>query len=152
MKITVERFKSDKETTISKILIDDVFQCYGLEDEYRAVKVKGETRIPQGTYSLKVRNHGGFHAKFTTRFPNMHKGMIEVFGINNFTDVLIHTGNTDNDTMGCLLTCTDWRDVGGELVGLNSTAAYIKLYERIIDAVIAGTATITYLDNDGAKV
>ena len=35
------------------------FLCFTLEDEHRAVKVKHETRIPEGLYKLKLRKHGG---------------------------------------------------------------------------------------------
>ena len=50
MKLFVERFTSDKDATISAIYLDDVFQCFGLEDEYREEKVASETRIPAGSY------------------------------------------------------------------------------------------------------
>lgn len=35
MKLLVERFTSDKDATINAIYLDNVFQCFGLEDEYR---------------------------------------------------------------------------------------------------------------------
>ena len=50
MKLFVERFTSDKDATISAIYLDDVFQCFGLEDEYREEKVASETRFPAGSY------------------------------------------------------------------------------------------------------
>ena len=39
------------------------FLAYTLEDEQRDVKVYGETRIPAGTYKLKLRTVGGFHTR-----------------------------------------------------------------------------------------
>ncbi len=39
MKLFVQRLTSDKDATISAIYLDDVFQCFGLEDEYREEKV-----------------------------------------------------------------------------------------------------------------
>lgn len=50
MKLFVERFTSDKDATISAIYLDDVFQCFGLEDEYREEKVASERRFPAGSY------------------------------------------------------------------------------------------------------
>ena len=50
MKLFVERFTSDKDATISVIYLDDVFQCFGLEGEYREEKVASETLIPAGLY------------------------------------------------------------------------------------------------------
>ena len=37
-------------------------------------KVYGETRIPAGTYKLKLRTEGGYHQKYSKRFPDIHRG------------------------------------------------------------------------------
>jgi hypothetical protein len=60
MKLLVERFTSDKDATISTIYLDDVFQCFGHEDEYREEKVASETCIPTGSYKVGLRTTGGF--------------------------------------------------------------------------------------------
>ena len=52
MEITVNRFISDNDTTISHINVDGKFICFGLEDEYRENKLVGETRIPAGKYKV----------------------------------------------------------------------------------------------------
>jgi len=49
MKITVERFLSDNDSTVSRVLIDATHECFGLEDEFREEKIPGETRIPADT-------------------------------------------------------------------------------------------------------
>lgn len=59
MNIKVSRFAADDETTISLVTVDGEFVCFGLEDEYREIKIPGETRIPAGLYQLKLRKHGG---------------------------------------------------------------------------------------------
>ncbi len=41
MQMVVDRFTSDSESTISRILVDGRFVCFGLEDEYRTSKVPG---------------------------------------------------------------------------------------------------------------
>ena len=51
MKLFVERFTTDKDATRSAIYLDDVFQCFGLEDEYREEKVASEKRIAAGSYN-----------------------------------------------------------------------------------------------------
>ena len=53
MMITVDRFKSDADATISKVNVDGQFVCFGLEDEYRAENVANETRIPAGQYQSR---------------------------------------------------------------------------------------------------
>ena len=61
MKLKVLRFSSQEDST-SGILMEDTdiglkFMCYTLEDEHRALKVRGETRIPAGIYNIKFRNN-----------------------------------------------------------------------------------------------
>ena len=146
--INVSRFLSDNDTTLSNVAIAGGFVCFGLEDEHRSVKVAGDTRIPAGTYKLGIRDVGGFDARYQKKFPLMHKGMIQILDVPNFDYVLIHIGNDDDDTAGCLLVGRNCVTSPGALSVGNSTGAYIELYNRAIDAVSAGTATITIKDND----
>ena len=131
MEVVLKRYKSDKDTTLGKITINDVFECYSLEDEYREKKVMHETRIPQGKYNLKLRTIGTFHEKFKKKFPSIHKGMIEVANVPGFEAILIHPGNTDEDTSGCILVGTKVDEKKMCIVGGTSTAAYIPLYTKI---------------------
>ena len=148
MIITVDRFKSDSDATISKVNVDGQFVCFGLEDEYRADKVANETRIPAGRYKVDVRTEGGFHARYTARFPNFHRGMLHVSDVPGFTFILIHIGNTDEDTAGCLLVGLNAAVDDGELRVTSSKLAYQKLYPMVIDAAGQGELEIEYLDND----
>ena len=107
MELEVLRISSQKDST-NGILFDVTggkrkFLCYTLEDEYRKDKVKGETRIPAGTYDIILRKVGSFHTKYSEKFKDMHKGMLWVKDVPNFEYILIHIGNTDEDTSGCLL-------------------------------------------------
>lgn len=147
MKLTVVRIKSDRDATLSTIFIDGRFQCFGLEDEYRENKVPGETRIPAGEYSITVRKVGGFHNRYSRKFPNHHQGMLWVRDVPNFEYILIHIGNTDDNTAGCLLVGKNG-NTSGELTVGNSTGAYKALYAKVIDSAIAGKLTIEYLDED----
>ena len=80
------------------------FLGYTLEDEWREEKVSAETRIPEGTYDVKLRTVGGFHTRYLDKFgADFHKGMLHVQDVPGFEYILIHTGNTDENTMGCLL-------------------------------------------------
>jgi hypothetical protein len=71
--------------------------------KHRDVKVKGETRIPAGRYQVTLRTEGGFHSKYSEKYGEMHKGMLWVRDVPGFEYILIHTGNTDEHTAGCLL-------------------------------------------------
>ena len=103
MKLTVVRTQFGTDATNGILLIDGIFECFTLEDQYQAVKVMHETCIPEGTYDIEFRKTGGFHAKYSERYKNAHYGMLHIQDVPNFTYILIHTGNTDEHTSGCLI-------------------------------------------------
>lgn len=148
MKITVDRFKSDDDATVSNISVDGSVVCFGLEDEYREEKVAKETRIPAGEYTVGVRTEGGFHGRYSNKFPDMHRGMLHILDVPGFTYILIHIGNTDENTDGCLLVGLSAGLNDGELRVNSSKLAYEKLYPMVIDAALDGDLTIEFVDND----
>lgn len=148
MKITVNRFHSNNDATLSTIHIDGKFICFGLEDEYRAKKVKGETRIPAGTYNIGIRKVGGFHGRYRSMFGSFHKGMLQVLDVPNFEYILIHIGNYEHNTNGCLLVGKNATTDGNKLTIPVSTTAYKEFYSKVIDEAIKGNVTIEYIDND----
>lgn len=147
MIISVDRYLSTNEATLSKIYIDGVFECYGLEDEYREKKVAAETRIPAGDYAVTLRKEGGFHQRYLNRFgAAFHKGMLWVRNVPNFEYILIHIGNSEADTAGCLLIGAD-RDEQAMTV-LESVAGYKRFYPKVVDAAANKTLRIFYEDSD----
>ena len=155
MQLRVDRIESDNESTLGRLYIDDRFQCWTLEDQYRAgPKVKGETRIPAGVYQLKLRTEGGFHAQYTetnrTKFgPDWHKGMLNVTDVPGFEFILIHVGNSHDDTQGCLLVGQGKTKVDGFHYVSGSRPAYEALYPKVRDALLAGEPVeIAYVDLD----
>ena len=148
MEILVDRFVSDADATISRILVDGQFLCFGLEDEYREEKLAGETRIPAGRYPLRLRTEGGFHERYRKRYGAMHRGMLHIQKVPGFTFILIHCGNTDEDTRGCLLVGTDAITRPGEMSITSSRAAYERFYPFVVDAAARGALTIRFEDSD----
>ena len=67
MQLEVLRFSSQVDSTSGLLFeVTDMgrrFMCYTLEDERRALKVRGETRVPAGTYKIELRTEGGFHER-----------------------------------------------------------------------------------------
>tara|TARA_B100000287_G_C20656200_1_gene788641 strand:+ start:1483 stop:2244 length:762 start_codon:yes stop_codon:yes gene_type:complete len=158
MELEVLRFSSQVDST-NGLLFDITggkrsFLCYTLEDEYRPMseKVMGETRIPAGRYKCTLRTEGGFHAKYTKKYKDMHKGMIWVRDIPNFEWVLFHTGNTDESTAGCLI----FGDTQQQNITLSkdgfvgsSVNAYKRVYPPIAEAIESGEEVwVTYVDYD----
>jgi hypothetical protein len=104
----------------------------------------GETRIPAGRYQITLRSVGGFHQRYSDKFPDMHKGMLWVRDVPNFEYILIHIGNTDEHTAGCLLV-GQTADMKG-FIG-RSTDAYKDIYPPIAEALVEGEDVwITYED------
>ena len=154
MKLEVLRISSQSDST-NGILFDTTkgrkFLAYTLEDEYRDTKVKGETRIPAGTYKIKLRKEGGFHGRYTTKYGSMHKGMLHVQDVPGFDYILIHTGNTDEHTDGCLLVGnTQTENIGTKdgFIGASGDA-YKRIYPPIAKSLENGDEVeITYVDFD----
>ena len=104
MKIEVKRIAKRSTYTIGKMYIDGNYFCDTLEDVDRGInqkdsldtikkiKVAGATAIPIGTYKVIV----NMSPKFQRNLPRL----IDVPG---FEGILIHRGNTDKDTAGCIL-------------------------------------------------
>lgn len=146
MKIKVIRKRNNGDTTIGDMLIDDIFVCNTLEDEPRFEKVFGEMRIPAGAYIIKFRKEGKFHKLYGERFQEFHIGMLHITNIPGFEYVLIHVGNTDEDTAGCLLI---GKAKPNEWVITNSTETYKIVYKQIAAALLQNEkVTIQYIDED----
>lgn len=148
MKITVERFTSDAETTLSTVFVDGKFACFGLEDEYRTEKVAGETRIPAGTYKVGLRNVGGMTARYADRYPDIHRGMLHILDVPNFQWIYVHVGNRDEHTAGCLLVGTGAMARQSAMSVQASVEAYKAFYSRVADAAESGTLEIEIMDRD----
>ena len=149
MKLQVIRTQFGKDATNGMLFIDGVFECYTLEDQYQAVKVMHETCIPEGKYDIQFRKTGGFHAKYTERYKNAHYGMLHIQDVPNFTYILIHTGNTDEHTSGCLIVGETQQDLEVSKDGFigSSTVAYKKMYAKVAGQLLQGKkVSIEYLN------
>jgi hypothetical protein len=137
MELILTRNVHSSDYTLGEIRIAGKFECYTLEDEHRDVKVKGETRIPAGSYVVKLRKSGGFHARYLKRFGALfHRGMLHVTNVPGFEYILIHIGNTEKDTAGCVLVGDRMDPVRGTIGG--SESAYRRLYPKVAAALLKG--------------
>src|SRR4030067_1135196 len=123
MRLTVRRFITNEKSTIGRLLIDDVTECYTLEDKDRqlengGIKVPKETAIPRGIYKVIV--------DWSNRFNRL---MPHILDVPQFTGIRIPPGNTDKDTEGCILVGKKVSE--DENAVLESKLAYDPLFERI---------------------
>lgn len=139
MRLELLRYSDNEESTTGLLKVNGKFFCYTIEDEYRDVKVKGETRIPEGTYKIDLRNEGGLTQKYAQKFPGIHKGMLWLRNVPNFQYIYIHVGNTDDNTDGCILVgdSVNNNTIADGFIG-SSRPAYTRLYKAIISAMETG--------------
>lgn len=104
MEITVKRKWFTAESTISELYVGTQLVCYCLEDVDRGLtqtmslseiqdkKIYGKTAIPVGRYELAI--------NYSNKFGRLLPLLLNVPG---FEGIRIHSGNTQADSLGCLL-------------------------------------------------
>ncbi len=147
MKIKIIRVAEGKQSTLSHLYINDIFQCYLLEDKIRINKIPKQTAIPTGNYSLRLNTWGGKNAEYRKKFPKLHKGMIEINGLPNFSFVYIHIGNTYKQTAGCPLCGFGFDFIDGDYQVVHSNAAYLQIYPKLLEAVQGKENSISIENN-----
>lgn len=102
-KLILKSFYDNGNATLGTLSVDGRFAGFSLEDEEREIKVKGETRIPRGTYKIGYREVlSGLTKKYRDKYPwfGWH---LEIKDVPGFNYVYLHIGNTDKHTDGCVL-------------------------------------------------
>ena len=113
--------------TSGVLFIDDKKFCETLEDVNRDInrngkfdngeaKVYGDTCIPYGKYKVTV-----------TYSPKFKRELPEILGVNSFSGIRIHRGNTEQDSAGCIILGEN--KVKGKVI--NSTPYEIKLVKLL---------------------
>jgi hypothetical protein len=118
MELTLTRSVFTDKSTIGKLYVDGVFECHTLEDVVRDVKIAHETAIPEGRYPVKLDTS-----------PKFGKDIPHVANVKGFTDILIHNGNTPEQTWGCILVgqSTAPNFVGNSKAALKALVAKLKV-------------------------
>lgn len=136
--IKVHRYLKTPNYTIGKLYVNGEYICDTLEDTDRGLhqnmpikeiqqkKIYGETAIPLGRYEVNMEQYS---PKFGTReWAKPYDGKLpRLVNVPCWEGVLIHVGNTANQTLGCLLTGRYAGD--GKLV--ESTIHFHKLMQKL---------------------
>lgn len=109
MEIRVRRIALKDTYTIGKMYIDGEYFCDVLEDMVRdlenQVKVPNNTAIPYGTYEITLDVKSTKYSDFN-KYPwaKDYNGYLpRLTNVPLFLGILIHPGNTEHDSSGCLL-------------------------------------------------
>ncbi|EDP5894413.1 DUF5675 family protein [Campylobacter jejuni] len=111
MKITINRRYTGKTCVIGKfkVLNDDddniLFECFSLEEDKEGLESGKDLRIPEGNYNLKRHSPSRFENTLREITGKNDDEMINVYNneVPASRAILIHWGNTDKDTQGCIL-------------------------------------------------
>lgn len=135
MQILLKRIARKKNYTIGKFYVDGDYVCDTLEPTDRGLdakmsiaqlsglKQKGRTAIPIGKYMVAMN-------MVSSRFGNRPKyafcngRLPRLLNVPVFDGVLIHIGNTEADTAGCILVGEN--KVVGKVI--NSTETFAKVH------------------------
>lgn len=133
MEIKLIRKHMGETFTEGRMYIDDVFECFTVEDKDRkleihgcSAKVQNKTCIPRGEYELIIR--------FSNHFK---KHLIAVTGVPCFEGILIHSGNSSKDTEGCIIVGSINNRDDDDFVGA-SRIAYERLHKKVKNALSMG--------------
>lgn len=114
------RYRNDKYT-IGDLYIDGVWFSNVLEDtdrglssdmteeEIQKIKIYGKTAIPKGRYKIEV-----------TYSPKFKRYLPILLNVKGFCGIRIHSGNTAEDTLGCLL--VGYNKVKGQVINSRVTS------------------------------
>lgn len=102
MKLLVKRVALKPDYTIGKLYVNGEYVSDTLEDAVRDTKIYGKTAIPCGTYRITM---DVVSPRFKDRsWAKPYGGKLpRLIDVPNYEGVLIHVGNTDKDSSGCLL-------------------------------------------------
>ncbi|EAL2228188.1 hypothetical protein KJH26_001920 [Campylobacter coli] len=110
MKVTINRRYTGKTCVIGKfkVLDDDdkiLFECFSLEEDKEGLESGKDLRIPEGNYNLKRHSPSRFENTLRSITKKDDDTMINVYNdeVPASRAILIHWGNTDKDTQGCIL-------------------------------------------------
>lgn len=132
--IKLRRIARRETYTIGKMFLDTVFFCNTLEDRDRFFfgekKVKGSTAIPAGRYEIDLNTVSPRFGGKAFYKETCEGRLPKVKNVPHFDGVLIHCGNKEDDTDGCILVGEN--KVVGQVI--NSKATFRKLAPYFNDA------------------
>ncbi|EIP5378762.1 hypothetical protein ECA13_08085 [Campylobacter jejuni] len=144
MKVTINRRYTGKTCVIGKFkVLDDeekiLFECFSLEEDKEGLESGKDLRIPEGNYNLKRHSPSRFENTLRSITKKDDDTMINVYNddVPASRAILIHWGNTDKDTQGCILLGLT-KDNNNESVGQSRLACkefYDLMYGKNLEDI-----------------
>lgn len=148
MELLLKRRYKGTAYTIGSLYVNGIYECDTLEDPDRGLtdsmsveqiknkKIDSNTAIPSGTYEVTL-------DKVSSKYSNYSKyswakligaKVPRLLNVKGYEGILIHPGNTEKDTAGCILVGEN--KIKGKVI--NSTATFQELYYVLLKAKVAG--------------
>ncbi|ECK7591442.1 TPA: DUF5675 family protein [Campylobacter jejuni] len=144
MKVTINRRYTGKTCVIGKFkVLDDeekiLFECFSLEEDKEGLESGKDLRIPEGNYNLKRHSPSRFENTLRSITKKDDDTMINVYNdeVPASRAILLHWGNTDKDTQGCILLGLT-KDNNNESVGQSRQACkefYDLMYKKDLSEI-----------------
>ncbi|EAI9426056.1 hypothetical protein C1621_05460 [Campylobacter coli] len=144
MKIKIIRRYVGKTCVIGKFKVfndDDklLLECFSLEEDKEGVERNKDLRIPEGIYDLKRHSPSRFENTLRSITKKDDDTMINVYNdeVPASRAILIHWGNTDKDTQGCILLGLS-KDNNNESIGQSRQACkefYDLMYKQDLSKI-----------------
>jgi hypothetical protein len=146
MELRLQRRFAGEDYTIGSLYVNEDYFCDTLEDtdrgltqempleEIKRIKIPHETAIPTGVYKVVV-----------NMSPAKKRMLPRLLDVPGFSGILIHRGNTKNDSSGCILVGEN--KVKGKVI--TSTSYELYLVEILLEAQDKGEEiTIEIMNNE----
>ena len=146
MELTIDRKWKKQSYTMSNLYINGEWFCNCLEDAdrgldnsmsedmIRTLKKPSITAIPRGTYEITLDVVSPKYSKVQF-YKDVCNGKVpRLKNVKGFDGILIHAGNTDKDSSGCLL--VGQNKIKGQVV--NSKETFKQLYKLLQDGKSRG--------------
>lgn len=145
LELALHRTDRYTKSTLGFMTVAGERECLTLEDRVRlddpatpdvdeGAKIYGETAIPAGRYRITI-----------TYSPKFKKMMLLVNNVPGYTGIRIHSGNTDHDTLGCIL--VGQHKLGDDYIQGGSQALPL-LFAKIQKAIGDGKEVWITITND----
>lgn len=131
MHLDLKRIYKGNEYTIGKLYIDGEYFCDTLEDPVRDMdsiddKIPTKTAIPAGIYKITMNVVSPKYSKRNS-YQFCQGRVPRLLNVPFFDGILIHIGNTVEDSSGCILVGEN--KIKGKVI--NSTTTFINLWLKM---------------------
>lgn len=141
MELNLNRISKKSTYTVGKLSINGTYFCDTMEDADRGLnqftpisiiqktKVQSQTAIPTGLYQITLDQVSPRLSK-KEMYKSISGKLPRLLNVPGFDGILIHVGNTDKDSSGCIL--VGFNKVKGQVI--NSKDTFFKLYTKLKEA------------------